>query len=288
MKKYFEDKKSTSMPWTISPFFYDLLEHDKQLNEEEKKTAIQFYEEGYCVVDLNLPDDFIESIKKDIEKSNFKTQEEGYHYSEDPRVFEGWKFSKGIKDLANNKKIISTIEMLYDRKALPFQTINFLKGSNQPMHSDVIHFHSEPGNWVAAAWVALEDVDETNGTLFYCPKSHKLPFYTFKTINLEHAEYGQQFEKYHEYEKFIEAVIKANKLEKKFFVAKKGQALIWAANLLHGGSPVIDKKRTRLSQATHYYFENCQNYYSPMFSDPFKGILAEKNIKEKDIRGVLQ
>ena len=36
-----------------------------------------------------------------------------------------------------------------------------------------------------------------------------------------------------------------------------GQALIWAANLFHGGSPIVDTTRTRLSQVTHYYFEGC-------------------------------
>ena len=288
MKKYFEDKNSTSIPWTSSPFFYELLNADKNLTEEEKKIAVKFYEDGYCILDLDISDDFIESIRKDIKKNDFKTQEKGYHYSDNPRIFEGWKFSNSIRELANNKKIVSTIEMLYNKTAIPFQTINFLKGSNQPMHSDTIHFHSEPENWVAAAWVALEDMDENNGTLFYCPKSHKLPFYTFKTINLEYAKYGEQFEKYHEYEEFIEAIIKANKLEKKFFIAKKGQVLIWAANLLHGGSPVLDKSRTRFSQATHYYFDGCEKYYSPMFSDAFKNVIAEKNIKDKDIRGILK
>src|SRR5262249_3213297 len=38
---------------------------------------------------------------------------------------------------------------------------------------------------------------------------------------------------------------------------KKGHALIWAANLLHGGSPVADPDRTRHSQVTHYFFANC-------------------------------
>ena len=50
-----------------------------------------------------------------------------------------------------------------------------------------------------------------------------------------------------------------------FAVLKKGQALIWASNLLHGGSAHRDKGRTRHSQVTHYYFEGCQ-YYQPLSS----------------------
>ena len=34
---------------------------------------------------------------------------------------------------------------------------------------------------------------------------------------------------------------------------KRGQALIWAANLLHGGDPIGDPQSTRYSQVTHHY-----------------------------------
>lgn len=56
------------------------------------------------------------------------------------------------------------------------------------------------------------------------------------------------------------------------FEAKKGQALIWSANLLHGGCPHIDKNHTRWSQVTHYYFEDCI-YYTPAFSNEYLGDL---------------
>jgi hypothetical protein len=54
------------------------------------------------------------------------------------------------------------------------------------------------------------------------------------------------------------------------FTARRGQALIWAANLLHGGAPQLNPDLTRWSQVTHYYFENCA-YYTPLFSEPFFG-----------------
>ena len=67
-----------------------------------------------------------------------------------------------------------------------------------------------------------------------------------------------------------EALVEAKGLQPEYFQAKKGQALIWAANLLHGGSRQKDPSLTRWSQVTHYYFEGC-SYYSPMESDPFYG-----------------
>ena len=57
------------------------------------------------------------------------------------------------------------------------------------------------------------------------------------------------------FEELWDALIRAGGLEPTYFHAKKGQALIWAANLLHGGSHQTDPTLTRWSQVTHYYFE---------------------------------
>ena len=48
--------------------------------------------------------------------------------------------SKTIKELALNKKILTLLNFLYRKKPVPINTINFIKGSDQPLHSDYIHF----------------------------------------------------------------------------------------------------------------------------------------------------
>jgi len=65
-------------------------------------------------------------------------------------------------------------------------------------------------------------------------------------------------------------LVETHRAKPERFLAKKGQALIWAANLMHGGTRQLDNQRTRWSQVTHYFFENCA-YYTPMLSDPFYG-----------------
>jgi ectoine hydroxylase-related dioxygenase (phytanoyl-CoA dioxygenase family) len=277
------NKNLMNIPWVESPLFNKIL-NSINITEEQKNLALKFNKDGYVVIDLNLDDSLIESLKNDINQNSNKHQENFYHYSDSPRVFEAWKHSEHVRTIANHPKVIETIEFLYGRRTFPFQTINFIKGSNQPIHSDAIHFHTIPYNWVAASWVALEDVDETNGTLVYCPTSHKLSIFDFKSLNLQPAKYSEQAENYKQYEQFIEDVIESNNFEKKPFIAKKGQAIIWSANLLHGGLKVVDPTRTRWSQATNYYFEGCEHYYAPMFSDPFNNTYAEKDIKNKNIR----
>ena len=47
------------------------------------------------------------------------------------------------------------------------------------------------------------------------------------------------------------------------FLARRGDVLIWHANLLHGGAPVKNKALSRWSQVTHYYFRSCA-YTTPL------------------------
>ena len=157
-------------------------------------------------------------------------------------------------------KVLGALQQIYGRRPRPFQTLNFPVGTNQRPHSDAVHFSSCPPGFMCGVWVALEDVDRQNGTLIYFPGSHKLPEYDM-------ADFGAPpvLESYPQYEDFIARVIEVNKLQPDYAVIKKGQALIWAANLIHGGSMRIDLLRSRHSQVTHYYFEGCR-YFTPMLS----------------------
>jgi len=44
-----------------------------------------------------------------------------------------------------------------------------------------------------------------------------------------------------------------NSIKKNVFTAKKGDVLIWHANLFHGGEPHLNKTKTRKSMVLHYF-----------------------------------
>jgi hypothetical protein len=284
MVEYFKNKESLDMPWIESPFFYELLDNSN-FTDNERDILVNYHENGYMVVDLELTDEFINELMLGInhELDRLKTQDDGYHYSDSPRVFEAWKTNKNVLSLAKHPKLISTLELLYGRKPIPFQTINFLKGSNQPLHQDSIHFYTQPERWMVGTWTALQDMTDECGPLNIVPTSHKWPHYNFQNLNLPVVEYGNQFDNYAEYERFLIQLLEATKLQKKKWLGKKGQTLIWASNLLHGGAPITNPKSTRYAQATHFYFEGCNHYYSPMFSDTANGVYSEKDLSKKDI-----
>ena len=93
------------------------------------------------------------------------------------------------------------------------------------------------GNLIAV-WIALEDISLENGPLFYFPGSHQLPYVLNPQFENGSTTFRIEDNAYANYEKQIGQVIQKNKLEQKTFFAKKGDAFVWHANLLHGGAPL--------------------------------------------------
>lgn len=262
----------SNFPWVESPFFYEAIK-DRKLNAEQKKLAEDYHRDGF-VIFSDFPIDLIDRVRKDTEEKGFNKDYPIKTYRDKQRVQDFWKASDACRELASYKPILEILSMLYGREAFPFQTLNFSVGSQQSAHSDTIHFSSLPAKFMCGVWVALEDVTEENGPLFYYPGSQRLPEYNFSQIR--HTSKSSSYNDYNDYENFIEEIVKVSPIEKKILHAKKGDALIWSSNILHGGSPVFKEGSTRWSQVTHYFFKDCY-YYTPMLSNMVTGELNLRN-----------
>jgi ectoine hydroxylase-related dioxygenase (phytanoyl-CoA dioxygenase family) len=243
----------------------------------------QFERDGYLIIDPAVPLSVLDAITAELD-DRFDTRESDGERRKTGRIADAWKFNTHVKSLATAPRVLASLEDLYGRKPLPFQTLNFPTGTEQRVHSDTIHFNTKPIGYMCGVWVALEDIDLDNGPVEYYPGSHKLPEITIEDVDragyVTHS-YVERFKAalhdirhihrpgrkhsehvYTSYETFIGEMIRHLGIEPHYATLKKGQALVWAANLLHGGSPQRDKRRTRHSQVTHYFFEDCQ-YYTP-------------------------
>ena len=285
---FLTDKNALNIPWVESPLFDSICEN-LNLNDEDLSIAKNYNKYGYVIIDLNLDDTFIQLINNDINnkvsEGKIKKNPKIYHYNESPRIVEAWKFSKNIAKLSLNRLVIEKLQMLYDRKPVAISSLNFIKGTEQPLHSDYMHFSTIPEKFLAGAWVALEDTNSNNGPLLVVPKSHKLPIIDFKSLRLDLPNSMISLKEcYSVYEDYVKSVIIANNLETKEIHLKKGQTILWAANLLHGGTKTLDNTLTRKSQVTHYHFEKCEYYYNPGFSDPFNSNYALRDIEELEIK----
>ena len=253
---------TVNLPWTESPFFEEDLKK-AGLDEAAAEQVRHFSEQGYLIFDPQIPMAVIDEARQQAEPLIPTAQANS-------RVQDAWKTVPAVQQIAAAPSVLAMLRLLYRREPSPFQTLNFAVGTQQRTHSDSIHFNSIPQRFMCGVWVALEDVRDDNGPLHYFPGSHKLPFYDLVDMGMKgtvaktaEEVYGKLYPRY---EDFIAAMIEVNSLKKAVLNMKKGQSIIWSANLLHGGEPIQKPGSTRHSQVTHYYFNDCI-YYTPLRSD---------------------
>ncbi len=181
-------------------------------------------------------------------------------YHDPNRIQDAWVHARGVRDLALHPNVLGILRQFYGKSPRPFQTLNFRVGTEQPAHSDTVHFNSQPFGAMCGVWIALQDIDVSCGPVIYYPGSHKLP-----EMNLPDFGLPASFDHYAAYERKLAELIKEKGWQAESATLTKGQALIWAANLLHGGAPRTDRSRERLSQVTHYYFRG-DRYWRPRMS----------------------
>lgn len=268
------------LPLIESPLLRALLP-DMGLSAEETRIALDLHERGFAVLDF--PDDDIDQRIERIKSGlgprfgiDFDSPEAD-KTSGERRIQDAWSFDDDVRAIASNAQMLALLGKLFGRPAFPFQTLNFPVGTQQAAHTDIVHFSSQPEKFMCGVWLAMEDVSAEAGPLFYYPGSHHWPVMS----NLLIGRRGSGASLTSAQDPFGDAwaaLCAAKGAAPETFLARKGQALIWCANLLHGGSPQSDPRRTRWSQVTHYYFEDCL-YYTPAFSDEALGSLELRQIK---------
>jgi hypothetical protein len=180
-----------------------------------------------------------------------------------PRLQDGWIDHGSIRALALEPVVLDLLRHLYGREPFAFQTLNFAVGSEQHFHSDAVHFHSYPNGFMCGVWIALQDVQPESGPLIYFPGSHRLPYLSARSLGLDRDVVMEEQHPQRFFEPSWQQAVNEHAFEKQQFLPKRGDLLIWHANLLHGGEPVQDKSSRRWSQVNHYFFANCL-YTTPM------------------------
>ncbi len=254
-----------------------MFDPERGLNRET--IAADMERDGFAIIEF--PDPQLDRLADDIQRSlqpDWASWRAGA--AVDMRFSEAWKVNKSVRQIATNPVILDLLSELYGRRAFPFQTLNFPVGTQQHVHADLVHFCARPPRFMCGVWVALEDIREEAGPLMYYVGSHKWRTLLPGDVGAPAASPGTPYEHYHLLEKAWEAEIEAHDAKPSYFLPKRGQALIWDANLLHGGSPQTDRSLTRHSQVTHYFFEGC-SYFTPLTGASRQPIAIEATPLEK-------
>lgn len=213
---------------------------------------------GYMILRGVFDDEAVDAIDAEVDRINRQGRVKLTHDNKLPFLN---KLSPVIECATHNRDLVRVLQFILDKEVVPFQTLNFIKGSGQRAHSDSIHMTTYPLGYLIAAWVALEDIQPHSGPLFYYPGSHRLPY----LLNDEFENYSSRLslgnKKYRDYEDMTARIIESQHLQPEVFLPKKGDVLIWHANLIHGGMPVKDRSLTRKSMVIHYYAKDVIKYH---------------------------
>jgi hypothetical protein len=265
------------VPLIESPLFKAQLDA-MGLTENERDIALRLNRDGYAVIDFPDPqiDERIDRIKQRLTPHFVDPASSNTRKIRERRIQDAWRFDPDVKAIAANEAILALLKKLYGRPAFPFQTLNFPVGTQQALHTDAVHFSSVPERFMCGVWLAMEDVGPDAGPLCYVPGSHKWP--VLSNILIGRRGWNSKAKSaQNPFQESWSAIIEATGAQSEAFHARQGQALIWCANLLHGGSRQLNENITRWSQVTHYYFEDCL-YYTPAFSDEPLGRLALRDV----------
>jgi hypothetical protein len=230
----------------------------KQLDKKTQDSLLKWSKDGFVVLESFFQREEVDLINKEVEDllkaKKIKWQSK--------RILFAIKESKLLESVATFPKLKECIELIMGKEMDLFQSLNFYESSQQRTHSDSIHMTTFPQGNILAVWVALQDVGPQDGPLHYYPGSHKLPYAMNKDFDNLSTSFKLGNKSYTDYEDKIEQIIKDNaQLKKEIFLPKKGDVLIWHANLLHGAEAKIDPKSSRKSMVFHFYASDAIAYH---------------------------
>jgi hypothetical protein len=259
-------------PWLDRPDALERIAEKLKLGaitEQEAGQCRSWSRDGYIILPKLIDDQTLDIIWSSYEKAvttgrirlDPEPAGEGDPYP--GRFLNPHKKSGSFCRILKHAELLHWIRLLMEREPKPLQTIASHKGSQQGIHSDSIHMTTYPLGYLTAAWIAFEDIHPDSGPLVYYPGSHKLPYVFSKDVGLGDFDLKREgYAPYHQkYEPYMQDVIAKQNLEPHYFHARKGDTLIWHANLLHGGSARGNLEYSRRSVVCHFFVKGSFVYH---------------------------
>jgi len=218
-----------------------------------------FVNEGYLVLDDFVPREWCAQVNRDLDslirKGTLQYNRKGQ------RVEKLFEHSKATRDLWSHPEILKVISAIFDDVALPCQTLNFIHGSQQDVHQDLIHLTPFPAGMMCGVWVALEDIHADAGPLVVYPRSHRLTRLYTRTVPVDKVRGDDWAAFVSKYTPRLMNLITEARLEPFYYTPKAGSVLIWHEVLAHGGARRKNDDLTRRSMVSHYFARGGMAYY---------------------------
>jgi len=247
----------------------DARQRDGRMSGDDADGLHHFVEEGYVLFSIDLSAEDAAAFDGDVERlwserpanvtmaydtppKRFRDADPARDRKPKYRIQDMHSFSPTARRLYLHPRLARWMELILDEPVVATQSLYFEYGSQQELHRDSIVVPTPLFGHLAAAWIALEDIDPRSGALLYVPRSHRLPFYEFEPGQYLYDPTRMGTVDVAAAMRFHAEQMAAHRLEPKMFTAKRGQVFIWHSALLHGGGKVEDERLTRKSYVVHY------------------------------------
>jgi ectoine hydroxylase-related dioxygenase (phytanoyl-CoA dioxygenase family) len=254
--------------WLDQADAHDRIEERRSTNRIDDADAEMlhgFVDDGYITLSLGLDADFLDAFERDVERQwrerpvdlaiapgagGRRSFRDVGHKLRAYRIADLHSHSDAALALYLHPELFRVVELIFDDKAIAFQSLYFRYGSEQSLHRDPMFVPTTPPSHLLASWIALESISADCGPLLYAPGSHRLPWYEFEpdsvTMGAKHDSKRDLWNAYRD------GMIEQYGLEVKSFTCAAGDAFIWHAGLLHGGAARRDDALSRKSFVVHY------------------------------------
>jgi hypothetical protein len=258
--------------WPDAPNVADIIQGKLDIGQISERQAekLRFWvENGYVILEKAIEPSLVDRAAQDLDHA-YAGAFPGLKFECNAveRNHMHWRADINPRDLMFADPIAEFLGLIFEAKTFASQTLGFLRGSAQEGHQDSAYVVYSIPRQFAATWTALEDVTIGAGELFYYPGSHRFEDFIYQERYKSVSE-AQRMTGLEDARPAVERHVQS--LEKRAtqrgipkmpFAAKKGDVLVWHADLVHGGNPV-SRETTRKSIVTHY----CPKHLTPLFSE---------------------
>lgn len=255
-------------PWTQGPDAPEQLAArlaDGRCPADLRAALEHYIEFGYAILPGAAPLEAVDRFNAEIEEAwrtgdaRIKLEIEAAYQNLRPelrtekvKLLDLYVGSEAAREMTFARPISNFLAAVFECRPLAFQGLYFDHGTEQPIHQDTAYVPVVPPMDMAAAWIACEDVEPGTGELAYYPGSHRFPMFLFPN-GRRHWEMGEDGWDVHErYLASLHERAAERGIELQHFRPRKGDALIWSADLAHGGSEVKHRGTQRRSLVVHY------------------------------------
>jgi hypothetical protein len=277
--------------WPFRPDGAERLERavrSAEIGPDEREAIQHFVEKGYVIFPGVVESELVDALVGDVRSIGshpgcFLTTDHrrgrSHRYSGDEfdsyeSIFDTYVNFLSARRVCFHPKIVRFLTLVFETPPVGIQQLLFQRSNQHQLHQDTSVVCVEEPLWMAATWIALEDVVPGRGELTYYEGSHRIPHYLYadgtKRMNprVDDADDARRY-----------LIGECERLgcPKRDFIAKKGDVFVWAADLVHGSNPrSLPEHETRMSVVTHY---------CPRSTSPFWFRMHPKNRRLESFEG---